>query len=434
MDAEDIYLKELLEKRKKGVEVDMDDGKELFLQKQLENTVLYDEPEDAEELFLEQLLRKELNVVTKSIDDTEERFTIDLDSEEPSESLLDVQDLLLEKVPEGKTKSITIENGETEIAHIDMSPLAAFKSDIEQLQHKLERLTEVEETLDKISSLTDTYKNTQRSYEEKLEKIESMINHKFGLVDNTINKQKGIESDIKPSTFKDINKKYGAEIKDYFKNTYKKLFQGKGEKGAAEQQSMNNALYAKLKLKENLLKEFKNTRSTANPDQIAEELLLSLIRPIKAVGNSLHQYSTEKKEIAKQQSKSQQAPQPGKDIQNSFKTKPDVSLKINGTEYAFQGYSKDYSKIHLKDAMGTPLEKTNNENISLSFKSAPKLNPIQKDLLKKGKTLLMTDGKFPYKLSKGENDYLNITTVSISEFTAGKKESQKNSKSIKRSI
>ncbi|WP_291960188.1 hypothetical protein [Maribacter sp.] len=434
MDAEDIYLKELLEKRKKGVKDDMDDGKELFLQKQLENTVLYDEPDDAEELFLEQLLRKELNVVATNIDDTKEHYVIDVDSEAPSESLLDIQDLLLEKVPEGKTKSITIGDGETEIAHIDMSPLAAFKSDIEKLQHKLERLSEVEETLDKINTLTDTYKNTQRSYEEKLEKVESMINHKFGLVDNTINKQKGIESDIKPSSFKEINKKYGAEIKDYFKNTYKKLFQGKGEKGAAEQQSMNNALYAKLKLKENLLKEFKNTRSTANPDQIAEELLLSLIRPIKAVGNSLHQYSAEKKELSKNQNKLNNTSQTITEAPKAFAVKPEISIKLNGNEFAFQGYSKDYSKVLLKDAMGTPLEKANNENISLNFKSAPKLNPIQQDLLKKGKTLLMTDGKFPYKLSKGENDYLNITTVSISEFTAGKKESQKNSKSIKRSI
>ena len=433
MDAEDIYLKELLEKRNKGEKEDMDDGEKLFLQKQLNPNHFSDHADDNDDLFLKQLLQNELNVVTKDTDDFEERFNIDLDSEEPSGYLLDIQDLLLEKVPEGKIKSITIENGETEIAHIDISPLNAFKTQLEELQNKIARLSEVEEAIGTVEELTSTYKETHKQYEEKLDNVEAIINQKFGLVDNTINKQKGTESDIKPSNFKEINKKYGAEIKEYLKGSFTKLFQGKTDR-PVEQQSMNNALSAKLHLRANLLKEFKNSRSTANPDQMAEELLLSLLRPIKAVGNSLHQYSAEKKELSNKQNKQQTTSQPIKEAPKAFEVKPEVSIKLNGSEYAFQGYSKDYSKIFLKDAMGTPLEKSNNENISLNFKSAPKLNPIQQDLLKKGKTLLMTDGKFPYKLSKGENDYLNIKTVSISEFTAGKKESQKNTQSIKRSI
>lgn len=384
--------------------------------------------------YLQRVLEKELSVVSVDTDEQHNRYNIDLDTENPSNQLLDIQDLLLQKVPEGKTKSITVENGNSEIAHIDLSPLAAFKSDIEQLQEKIERLDQVEETIHKIDELTNTYKESKKIYEEKLGKIEDAINQKFGLIDNTINKQKGQESDIKPSTFKDINKKYSAEIKSYFKNTYKKLFQGKSEKGGVEQQSMNNAIYAKLRLKENLLKEFKNTRANANPDQMGEELLLSLIRPIKAVGNTLHQYSAEKKELSQKQSAALPNQQPKLNPVQNKVTKADFHIKVNGTAYEFKGYSKDYSKLFLQDISGNPIEKQNNKGTSLNFRTQPKLNPIQEDLLNKGKTLLMTDGKFPYKLSKDQNGHLDITTVSISEFTAGKKESQKNNKSIQRSI
>lgn len=387
-----------------------------------------------QDIYLQQALLNELSVTSTDTNDQDHLFEVDLDVDDASSKFLDIQDLILQQVPEGKTKSITIENQDKEIAHIDISPLANFKTKLEELQLKMQRLSEVEDAIESIEDLTNTYKQTHKQYEEKLDNVESMINQKFGLVDNTINKQKNLESHIKPSTFRDINKKYGLEIKNYLKRTYTKLFQGKADKTPVEQQSMNNALSAKLKLRENLIKEFKNTRSTANPDQIAEELLLSLLRPIKAVSNSLHQYSTETKELSKKQKNIVSQTGPEKTTLDSFKIKPEVSIKLNGTEYAFQGYSGDYSNLLLKDASGKSLQMMNNKGITLDMNTAPKLNPIQQDLLNRGKTLLMTDGKFPYKLSKGENDYLNITTVSISEFTAGKKESQKNSKSIKRSI
>jgi hypothetical protein len=379
-----------------------------------------------DELYLEQEYLNHLNIVSRDDNGIEDSVVINISDKDASKKLLDVQDLLLQRVPEGKTKSVTIASNSEEVAHIDISPLNILKTNIEQLHEKISKLSEIEETFKSMDSLTDTYKRTNELYEEKLVYIESLINKKFGIVDNTINKQNGQESPIKSETFSKLSTTYSREIKEYFKNSYKKLFQGKTEKTTAENKSMNNALSAKLKLKENLLKEFRNTRATANPDQIAEELLLSLIRPVKAVSNALHQYGAEAKEL-------KQNTEPAKLKPSAYST-PEATVKVNGTQYSFLGYSKDYTKVLLKDAKGIHLEAENSISKKLQFGTMSKLNPIQKDLLNMGKSLVMSDRSFPYKLSKSSENDIVVTTINISEFAAGKKQSNNKTKSKSQSI
>ena len=271
-----------------------------------------------------------------------------------------------------------------------------------------------------------TYTQARSTYDEKLEKVENLINQKFGIVDNTLNKQKGTESKIKPYVFKGFNTRYGEDIRQYFKKHYSKLFQGKKVKTPVQQKSMNNALYTKLKIKENLLKEFKNARATSNPDQLAEEMLISLIRPIKAVSNALHQYSSEKKQEIDSTRKGT--------TPLAKNTKSNIEVINGGKTYDFGGYSKDYSKISLIGEGGKELEMLNNTGISLKLKKAPKLNPIQQDLLDKGKSLLITDDAFPYKISKNNEGYLELKTISTKDFSAGNQKGQKISKSVKQSI
>ena len=143
-----------------------------------------------QDIYLQQALLNELSVTSTDTNDQDHLFEVDLDVDDASSKFLDIQDLILQQVPEGKTKSITIENQDKEIAHIDISPLANFKTKLEELQLKMQRLSEVEDAIESIEDLTNTYKQTHKQYEEKLDNVESMINQKFGLVDNTINKQK----------------------------------------------------------------------------------------------------------------------------------------------------------------------------------------------------------------------------------------------------
>lgn len=102
------------------------------------------------------------------------------------------------------------------------------------------------------------------------------------------------------------------------------------------------------------------------------------------------------------------------------KNQTQFRLNAHGTSYQVIRYSDDYRALELRGADGKMFKAKNVEGLKLEPKKSLDLNPIQKELLSKGKSLMITSGTdIPYKISmnqgKGENLY-DITTVSMAQF------------------
>jgi len=187
-------------------------------------------------------------------------------------------------------------------------------------------------------------------------------------------------------------------------------------------------------LRKNFINQLRGQNSATNPDQLAEELILSLLKPVKGIGATIQDYRQQKKgmsvngQAAPEKKKEQETipsvkpSSPVQDIHGPDLPKNQTQFRLNahGTSYQVIRYSDDYRALELRGADGKMFKAKNVEGLKLEPKKSLDLNPIQKELLSKGKSLMITSGTdIPYKISmnqgKGENLY-DITTVSMAQF------------------
>lgn len=392
-----------------------------------------------QDLYFQNILNKQFSITAKDSNGEESTNEISTGETASNELLLSIQDRLLDELPNGKTASIEINSGENQLAEINLSPINEFMKKLDKLKGEIDKVDQIDQKLTTAENYMLTYNDLQKTYEEKVDALEYKINHNFGKANNSIHKEQNSESVVTPEIFEKISKKEGTTIRTLLKKSYKKLFQSTKPQSKAAEQNKNNTVSAKLNLRKNFIKQLRGQTSATNPEQLAEELILSLLKPLKGINASLTDYHQQKKNISSaghsdsdKSNKMETSPsgiesngQQHLDNRNLTVAKPEFSLSANAMKYDVIGYSEDFSKLELRAPDGKRFQAPNSKGLRINPIAELKLNPIQKELLTRGKTLMITSGtNLPYKISvnegKGANLY-DVTTVSMDQFKNNKK-------------
>lgn len=397
-----------------------------------------------QELYFQKILNNEFNITTSDTNGNVETDNIDMNDADSNDQLLSIHDTLLDQLEDTNKSSISITSGENQLAEINLDPVIKLKNDLKKLKSKFDDVDIIQNQFNEADSLLKEYAELQKKYDEKVDALEYNINHNFGKVNNTIHKQQGTATDIKPEVFEKVEKKEGPTIKSFLKNSYKKLFQSEKKQSPAATQNKNNTVAAKLNLRKNLIKQLRGSQGSTNPDQLAEELILSLLKPVKGLSASMTDYNQQKNiansqranSISQTQINSKKDIKPLENLNKKEQTTlPQFKIEANGKTYSVLGYSEDYATLKLKGEDGKGYHTKNSEGLKLKPLNPLKINPIQKELLEKGKSLLITSGTdLPFKLSKNSqkgDDIYDITTVSISQFKNSNQVKASTGKSVK---
>lgn len=138
--------------------------------------------------------------------------------------------------------------------------------------------------------------------------------------------------------------------------------------------------HKKIPLKDFINKELNTTNYSSNPEKLGEDIILSLLKPLKVFNNYMAQNRLEK---------------------NAQTIKPEdeklYTLGINGEEYQFKKYSEDYKSIIIQDKEGKQFEVLNDKNINFIIGPEKTFNNMELDLLNKGKSLIQSSD-IPFKV------------------------------------
>ena len=387
-----------------------------------------------QDLYLQNILNKEFSITTLDSDGESNVNSIPIQETESNELLLSIQDKILDELPLGKTTSISIDSGKNNIDEIDLSPINDFRLKLEKLKNEIDKVDEIDQRLTSAESYLEEYNELQETFDHKVDALEYKINHSFGKANNTIHKEQKTESVIRPAVFEKISNGEGSSLRELLKKSYNKVFQWTKPQSKAAEQSKNNTISAKLNLRKNFIKQLRGQNSATNPDQLAEELILSLLKPIKGLGASVQDYRHQKKGLSlntRTDPKTKAEIKPAESTKgspsahslksiNPPKNQSQFKLNAHGTSYQVLAYSDDYKTLELKGSDGKMFLAKNIDGLKLEPIKSLDLNPIQKELLTRGKSLMITSGTdIPYKISmnRGKGDDLyDITTVSMAQF------------------
>lgn len=155
--------------------------------------------------------------------------------------------------------------------------------------------------------------------------------------------------------------------------------------------------HKKIPLKDFINKELNTTNYSSNPEKLGEDIILSLLKPLKVFNNYMAQNRLEK---------------------NSQTNKPGdeklYTLGINGQEYQFKKYSEDYKNIIIKDKDGKEFEIVNDKNINFIIGPDKAFNNTELDLLNKGKSLIQSSD-IPFKVSN-QNGTIKFQTITNDDY------------------
>lgn len=109
----------------------------------------------------------------------------------------------------------------------------------------------------------------------------------------------------------------------------------------------------------------------------------------------------------------------------SFDQNKDVVLTHENQDYKFLKYNDDYSKITVEDINGKTKEIDNSKDLSIKTGKDLKLTSVQKELLDKGKTLMISlstsdNSKHEFAISKNKE----TKSFFLSPITKEQKEKQ----------
>lgn len=210
----------------------------------------------------------------------------------------------------------------------------------------------------------------------------------------------------KTETKEEIIQRQLIELKDYINNNKDKIDTVGVNKG--------NKFHKKIPLKDFINKELNTTNYNSNPEKLGEDIILSLLKPLKVYNNYLGQNRLEKNQ----------------GIQKENKIEKSYTVSINDQEYQFKNYSEDFKKIIVADSIGRELELANNKNVNFIITPEKKFNATELDLINQGKSLIQSS-EIPFKVSS-ENGVIKYQTITSDEFEKNiNKMDVKNAKEIK---
>ena len=190
----------------------------------------------------------------------------------------------------------------------------------------------------------------------------------------------------KTETKEEIIKKQLIELQDYINDNKQNIDSIDVKKGTK--------FHKKIPLKDFLNKELNTTNYSSNPEKMGEDIILSLLKPLKVYNNYLAQNKLENSNGHKNES-----------INKNIST-----LSINNQEYKFMKYTDDFKKIVVADEKNKLFEIDNDKNINFIIPPEKKLNEMQLELIQKGKSLIIKE-EIPFKISsdKGVIKFQTIT-------------------------
>jgi len=169
----------------------------------------------------------------------------------------------------------------------------------------------------------------------------------------------------------------------------------------------NGSYNKKIGLADFIKRELNTTNYNSNPEKLGEDLILSLLKPIKVLSNFFAQQSfTEGKK---------ESFNTGKDLVEKGK---ELVIKIDNESFIFKGYNENFSKIIVKnerDKKETLYELSNDKNFVISNPPERTFTSVELDLLAKGKTLVVSNHNPPFKI-KQENGQNRYTILSQTDF------------------
>lgn len=174
------------------------------------------------------------------------------------------------------------------------------------------------------------------------------------------------------------------ELKEYIANNKDKIKDISIKKGTYSR---------KIPLKDFINRELNTTNYSSNPDKLGEDIILSLLKPLKIYNNYVAQNKVDSS------LKSTEKP-----------NKSNYSVGVNGEEFLFKNYSEDYKNIIIQDKKGQEFQIENNKNITFIIGPEKPLNSIELNLINKGKNLIASTD-IPFKISNQDGliKYQTIT-------------------------
>lgn len=179
--------------------------------------------------------------------------------------------------------------------------------------------------------------------------------------------------------------------------------------------------HKKIPLRDFIKKELNATDYNSNGEKMGENLIMSLIKPLKVYNHYLNQDQKEKL-------------QEGPKKENTVE-KETLIIKVNDKNYNFISYSDDFKKITIEDETGKRFNVQN--NISCEFTKSPKkeFNSIELNLLNKGNVLIEKEKQNPFKIKINEEGTIVFKTITENDFLKNIQKEEKNplEKEIKKS-
>lgn len=195
----------------------------------------------------------------------------------------------------------------------------------------------------------------------------------------------------KTETKEEIIKKQLIELKEYINDNKKNIDSIDVKKGTK--------FHKKIPLKDFLNKELNTTNYSSNPDKMGEDIILSLLKPLKVYNNYLAQNKLENSNNHKL---------------NESIDKNIATLSINNAEYKFIKYTDDFKKIVVADEKNKSFAFDNNKNINFIIPPEKTLNEMQLGLIHKGKSLIIKE-KIPFKILS-ENGEIKFQTITNDDY------------------
>jgi len=220
----------------------------------------------------------------------------------------------------------------------------------------------------------------------------------------------GEDGKIKKSTSNEISDL--SELKEYISKNKDNIKSVSSKKG-----SYNN----KISLADFIKREFNTTNYNSNPEKLGEDLILSLIKPMKILSNFISQSSKGKEEYE---------PNKSKDL---LEKRNDITIEIDNKLFFFKGYNEDFSKLIVEKEKGIFYELDNNKSFILSNPPEKSFTSVELDLLAKGKTLIVSSQNPPFKIMQ-ENGQHKYMTLSKDDFTKNLSQKERNKRSQKEKI
>jgi hypothetical protein len=174
--------------------------------------------------------------------------------------------------------------------------------------------------------------------------------------------------------------------------------------------------HKKIQLKDFINKELNTVNHSSNPEKLGEDIIISILKPLKIYNNYIGQIRQEREKKALKSDK------------------PQFTISVNQKEYQFERYTEDFKKIVISDPKsGEVYEIKNDKNFKFIVSPGKEINNIEMDLLHKGKQLLHKE-KTPFKINlNSESGKMEYLTISEKEFTQnilskvpGERENKKN--------